>query len=613
MNRNPSLEERVELLSAEVRRLSAQVEELRGQAPQRVPAPGRVAEDLNVHAEPEPADAFFSWVGRSALLQRVSAVCFLMVVALILRTLTDGGWLDVRIGSPAGMLYATLLMLFGWHLYRRPSPLAPVFAVCGALLMFLVVSETHARFTFLPSAFAYLLVIGTGVLMAIISHVSRAPLPILVGTLGMCIAGVAIDYPNPAYPGLVLLLFSANALGFVASRVRRCSWLRWTIFLVTAVLIQVWGYKIGLTLTGQAQPSGDLAKGWFFPSLVIFALGYVLAALYGILRPAGKKIARFDLALPVVAGVWAFSLTAYVADAWLGNLWGVVLLGASAAIAFFSLALWLGQRSGPEKVAATSFFLGGAVLGALVVGKVADAPLLAMAILVGAALGAAVISAQWRQGSLRLVSYLLQFYVCFELGRWLLADIARAPSLGTLLLAAVLGGAAFWHYRWCLRTPPPAESRFFSKLDDGNRLCVFLLLTALGHGFYFARGAYALMVADYAGEGLHGFMGMQSVLISVGAVLVMIWSLAREDREMRNLAVLITLFGAVKVFFLDLFGLSGQGIEGFPLVVSVFSFGVAIAIQSLVLGRWLRVGTPTPRTGEEKVSEQASASPATQR
>ncbi|KIH77630.1 Predicted membrane protein [Geoalkalibacter ferrihydriticus] len=610
MGDNSSLEDRIERLSAEVQRLREQVDHLSRQQSSPVPNPAVSLKASEAVGEAEPADAFFSWVGRSALLQRVSAVCFLMVIALILRTLTDSGWLDIRIGSPTGMFYATALMLLGLLQYRSGRPLAPVFAICGALLMFLVVSETHARFSFLPTALAYILVIGTGALMAVISYVSRAALPIFVGTLGLCIAGVALDYPNPSYPALVILLISANALGFVASRLQRCSWLRWTLFLVTAVLIQVWGYKIGLTLGGKAQPSGDLAQRWFFPSMLLFAMGYLLSALYGILRPASEKIARFDFALPAVAGVWSFSVTVYVAQIWLGNLVGVTLLGASAAIAYFSLALWLGQRPGAERRAATSFFLGGSVLAGLVLGLGAGAPLLALGVLAGTAFWGAHLSAQWRLGALRLVSYLVQFYVCFALGSWLLADLHRTQYLPAMALAGALAVAVFWHYRWCLRNPPPAESRFFSKLDEGNRLCIFLLLASLGHAYYFARGVYALVVPDFSSTGLFGFMGMQSVLISVGAVFVMIWSLVRRDREMRNLAVLITLVGAGKVFLFDLLGLSGQGIEGFPLVVSIFSFGAAIAVQSLVLGRWLRIGaacTPTQKEQSGQGSESSAA------
>jgi hypothetical protein len=46
-------------------------------------------------------------------------------------------------------------------------------------------------------------------------------------------------------------------------------------------------------------------------------------------------------------------------------------------------------------------------------------------------------------------------------------------------------------------------------------------------------------------------------------------------------AILVTLIGAIKVFLYDLIG-----IHGLPLVFSVFSFGMAAAVESLALGKW---------------------------
>lgn len=583
-----TLEERVEFLAAQVRLLSARVDELSGGAHQARDERRRerVAASQDAPATAEASEAFFSWVGRSALLQRVSAVCFLLVVALVLRTLTDSQLLDTRIGSLLGLFYATLLMGAGGYLYFRGKPLAPVFSLCGAILMFLIVSEAYTRFTVLPVALAYLLVIGTGALMAGISYLGRSALPILVGTLGMCVAGVAIDYPNPAYPALVVLLFSANALGFVASRLQRCSWLRWTLFLVTAVLVQVWGYKLGLTLQGIAHPAGDLARFWYLPVVAVFFLGYFATAMFGLLRPVGDRVTRFDQALPAVAGAWAFTAAAHVVEPWWGTLAGLGSLGLLAAAAYLGLARRFGERGGLSAVGSLGLFLGGALLSWLSLGALSDLPLIGLAVLGGLGLWAARLSQRWQQGGLRLLSYLLQFFVCLEFGRWLLVDAGRATHGGGLLLAVLLCLLSLWHYRWSLLHPPPAHSRFFSRLDAGNRLCVFLLLTGLVHGFYAARGLYALVMPQYAGTDLAGFMGMQSVLINGGAVLVMILALVRRDREVRNLAVLITLIGALKVFLFDLLGAAGLGINGVPLVLSVFSFGAAVAVESLLLGRW---------------------------
>lgn len=592
------LEERLDRLAAEMTLLRAQVENLTAHGA-KMPAAQTAAATAQAQAPEDTSEALLTWVGSSSLLQRISAICFLLVVALLLRTLTDNGYLDARLGSAAGLLYAAMLLTFGWYKYRRASPLAPVFVISGVILMYLVVGETHARFSALPSELAYLLIIGTGVAAAVISYYNRVALPILVGTLGMCVAGVSVDYPNPSYPALIVLLLSANALGFVASRLHRCSWLRWTLFFVTAVLIQVWGYKIGVVSADATRSAAELAPAWFLPALIFFAVGYFATALFGMLRPVNNRVTRFDLALPVVTAVWALLSAQPVVAVWWDTLYGLTVSGLSVAVGYFSCALWLLKREGDHTRSAASLFFGGAVMATLAL-LLSGALWPALVLLAGLALWAARLSVTAESGGLRLVSYVLQFVACFELGRWLFSDIHRADHFVALFLAAVLAAVAMGHYRWCLRHDPPARSFFFQKVDEGNKLCVFLLLASLANAFFFARSSYALLVDDFATTGMAGFLGTQSVLINLGAVSVMIWALLRRDNEMRNLAILITLLGGGKVFLVDLFGLAGHGISGFPLVVSVFSFGAVIAIESLILGRWTR--TPAKPEGQDDFS-----------
>lgn len=587
MEKMALLEERLDRLNAEMALLRARVEDLAALNGDKMPAAKTSAAPAQGHAQEDTSEALLTWVGRSSLLQRISALCFLLVVALLLRTLTDNGYLDARLGSAAGLLYAALLLTLGWYKYRRASPLAPVFVISGVVLMYMVVGETHARFAALPSELAYLLIIGAGVAAAVISYYNRVALPILVGTLGMCIAGVSVDYPNPSYPALIVLLMSANALGFVASRLHRCSWLRWTLFLVTAVLIQVWGYKIGVVSADATRSAAELAPAWFLPALILFSVGYFATAVFGMLRPAANRVTRFDLALPVVTAVWALLSAQPVVAVWWGTLYGLTVPGLAAAIGYFSLALWLLKREGDHNRSAASLFLGGAVLSTLAF-LLSGALWPALVGLAGLALWAARLSVTAQSGGLRLISYVLQFVACFELGRWFFSDIHHADQFIAMSLSAVLAAVAMGHYRWCLRHDPPARSVFFQKVDEGNKLCVFLLLSSLVHAYFFARSTYALLVDDFATTGLAGFLGTQSVLINLGAVSVMIWALLRRDNEMRNLAILITLLGGGKVFLVDLFGMAGHGISGFPLVVSVFSFGAVIAIESLILGRWAR-------------------------
>ncbi|HEX9024798.1 MAG TPA: hypothetical protein VF799_13265, partial [Geobacteraceae bacterium] len=176
-----ALETKVEELSRQVQALNRQVEHLAARLGEEPPVWPSPATSLNAGAAAGTGDVseeILSWAGKAALLPRLSTLCFLLVVALVLRTITDNNLINTLVGSALGMGYAAALVAAGWYAYRRGSPLAPVFAACGAVLMSTVVVETHARFQSLPLVPAYLTLMATGAAMTFISYQFNVFLPI---------------------------------------------------------------------------------------------------------------------------------------------------------------------------------------------------------------------------------------------------------------------------------------------------------------------------------------------------------------------------------------------------------------------------------------------------
>ncbi len=79
------------------------------------------------------------------------------------------------------------------------------------------------------------------------------------------------------------------------------------------------------------------------------------------------------------------------------------------------------------------------------------------------------------------------------------------------------------------------------------------------------------------------FLCAQSVVINSAAIGLILFAYIRSNREIRNVAILVTLVGGIKVFLYDLLGT-----HGLPLVLSIFSFGLLAAIESLALGKWAK-------------------------
>jgi hypothetical protein len=584
-----SLEARVEQIAVQVEVLTLKVDTLSVKAdPYRTGTVmnGAAARDNEFS---DASEALLSWVRRSSLLQRLSTTCFLLVVALFLRTLTDNGIINRQFGAVLGMSYATALMVMGWLRYGRANPLAPVFTVCGTVLMFAVIGEAHARFGALSSVPAYILLMLTGLGTAVISYIHRAPVPVAVGNLGMCIAGAVIDYPTPFFPYLGIVLLTANLLGYFAARAHRYSWLRWILLLVTLFMIHLWGVKLGMTLLAGEKPPRALAPAWFLPVLTLFTATYMITAFLGIVRSLPGKISRFELALPTINVTWAFMLAQYVVSAMGGSNILLGAVGVTAGAGHLSAAFWLAGRDPKSARGTNAFLFAGAVLLAIALPVATDSITLSLPLLAAVALGAAVMSVKWRSGSVRLTSYLLQMYTTVALATALLGQ-GTAPSF--LFGAVSSGGIAcmsFVQYRWCRSRKPPEESAFFFRIDRGDLSAVTILLAALTSAFFMLRVIVRhILSMTLAPTDMNNVLSCsQSVIINLSAIVLMSVALLYRNREVRNTAILVTVIGAVNVFLYDLIRTHGM-----PLVISVLSFGLATAVESVILGRWQHRSPP---------------------
>jgi hypothetical protein len=111
-------------------------------------------------------------------------------------------------------------------------------------------------------------------------------------------------------------------------------------------------------------------------------------------------------------------------------------------------------------------------------------------------------------------------------------------------------------------------------------------MASLLGGFFVLRvGVYQAIVGLIPGEEISPvFSSAQTVIINLSAAVLMCFAFMRRNKEVRNVAILVTIIGGVKVFMIDLFGLAGV-----PVVVSVLSFGVAASLESFALSRWQRI------------------------
>ena len=582
--REKELENRIQLLERQLDRLSSRISD-DSIAPAAAPSPvAKPVKAIPAEELPELSEEVLSWASRNAILPRLATVCFLMVIALILRTVTDSGVVNKLIGSGLGMGYAAALMVLGWYKYHKESPLAPVFAACGAMLISIIVVETHMHFLSLPLVPAYLTLMATGLGMALMSRRFKAFVPISVGVLGMCLAGAAIDYPHPYFPYLSLILLTANVLGFFAAQLKRCSWLRWLVLIVTMVMLQLWGLRLGVLLKKGETIPPDLAQTWYLPVLAVFFLTFVLLSLYGIVKAGGQKVSRFDFSLPTLNVIWAFLLARSVADAGKMNVNLLGFVGLLTVAGFFGIAYWCNRRNIAGAPGTNTFMLAGGTLLALALPTATGAFMLTLPVVSITAIAITIVSRKWENGGIRGTAYLLQIYCGVAVALLLQGNGPVATAAISMLPAGMVAGASIYQYQWCRRWPPPVSSKLFDQFDRRDRSAMLLLLAGLGCSFFMIRtGLFHAMTALPAESKKDAFFCAQSVVINSAAIGLILFAYLRSNREIRNVAILVTLVGGIKVFFYDLLGT-----HGLPLVFSVFSFGLLAAIESLALGKWAK-------------------------
>jgi uncharacterized membrane protein len=532
-------------------------------------------------AEGGASEEILSWVDKSYILSRIATTSFIVAVALALRTAADSGSIDLQIGSFLGMLYAFGLIMYSWFAYKERSIQAPVYILWGTIIMCSVVVEAHRVFDTVPSEMAYVVMAATGLVATIISRMNHVALPVFVGTLGMSFGSFAINYPSPIFPYLVITMALANLFATYATRLLRATWLRWLLFALTLFMIQIWDLKLSIYLSKLSPENLEFSVRGLLPSIGLLGAVFAGIALLGVLGKVQEKISKFDIVLPVLNVFWVYLAAKYAIGQGLTTPQVFGWVAIFAAMIHLLIGWWLLGRSEGGALGTTSFALAGGLLLAFAAPMAFGHAVIATATVALLALAMIWISAQRKNLGLRLISYVLQLYACSALVFLLWATYGTKPSLVGAFSSGLLASIAFCHYFWARRHPPLPGETFMHKLNKNDRGSSVLLVAALFGGFFTMRvGLYQAL--DFMHMATHSaFGGAQSVLINITAAILLWFSLMRHNRELRNVAVVVTVIGAGKVFLMDMVQLKGM-----PLMISVFTFGLVAASASFVLGRW---------------------------
>ncbi|RLB65462.1 MAG: hypothetical protein DRH08_07965 [Deltaproteobacteria bacterium] len=582
LDTSTELEKRVVDLEVQVASLTKVVNELQMGQEQVIDKPITSKKaSRKISSQGETSEEILSWVDKSYILSRVATTSFIVAIALALRTAADSGIIDLQMGSFVGMLYALGLLVYGWFAYKEKSIQAPVFILWGTIIMCGVVVEAHRVFATVPTEMAYVAMAITGLVTTIISRVHHVALPVFVGTLGMSFGSFALNYPSPVFPYLVIILGLANIFATYATRLLRASWLRWLLLVLTLFMIQIWDLKLAIYLDKLSPENLDFSVKGLLPSITFLGLVFVSIAFLGVMGKVQEKTSKFDVVLPVINVCWIYPAASYAIGQGLTTYFVFGTVAMVAAVAHLGISWWLANRAEGGALGTTPFAMAGGLLMAFAAPMAIGHAVIGTALVALLAIGMAWVSAQRSNLGLRLTSYLLQLYACSALVVLLWTTDGTKPSVVGALSSGLLASIAFLHYFWARRHPPVGGDTIMDKLNKNDRGASVLLIASLISGFFTMRvGLY--QVLDFLHVATQSaFGGAQSVLINVTAAVLLWLSLMRRNKELRNVAVVITVVGAGKVFMMDMVQLNGM-----PLMISVFTFGLVAALASFVLGRW---------------------------
>jgi len=574
--------EQVELLRKEVDGLSARLQllestDLKIQAPEEVPEVAAVIREKRVAAK----EGILKKAGTGALLPRVATVCFIMVVALILRTITDNGTINTQLGSILGMGYATALILVGGWLYLKKSSLAPVFPACGLLLLFSIVIETHARFQSISTVTAYLILMVVGIVVTAMGLRHRAPFQLYSAALGTGLIGMIIDFPYPVYPLLGLIIFGGCVAAYIAWKAQICQSLRWTTLGLAMIFFAFWAFKLNAPVAHNEAMADQNYLFWFLPFLFLF---WIFFTVINIIRMSDDREEHgfYESLLPTVISTTAFMAAWSVIVPWFHNSLWLGMVGILVGLGHLGIARWLAKRKTEGAFGCTTYTFASVLLLSLGVATIFADGLWAVPILSVSAYIMVRGASKWQSGGVRCTSYLFQAAALLvALATGIVAVDIDSPITGGLL-TGIMMVMSFLQYRWSRNHEPPrVHSAFFSWLDKRDFSAVILLLTGLVNGFFLLRlGLYQMLVMSTA-DFEFMFRGGQTIFINLGAVALLLYASSRKNREILVVAIVVGILGLGRSFIFDLLG-----IKGMPLVLSIFSSGLVAAVGSVVSTRW---------------------------
>lgn len=568
-----SLEKRVEQLEREMTSLSQGFDELWGMKDRLSHSRLSLEGERGIYQE-DSRDTFdtnpvlpssVDHLLQGEFLLHTAAVCFVLVVALVLRIISENQIIPLQMGVYLGITYSAFLVSWSYFFNPGGRKTAETIGICGLLVLCFILFESHRFFHLLSvstSTIIFLTAMGAGMLL---SRKFQAP---SIGWVSLCAAPVvliAASYPTLHYGWILLLETAAVGIAFSGAYIWNLWPARSFLGVLSFISLFLWDRELNLQFYSGETYSHSL---FFIIAVLGFFILFIIPSLAAGYRQ--RRLTVFEKCSPSMAVLSSYWFIQGEITRWEISTMLPVWIGLGIALTLLLIGFSFGIRNHPNGFGLRTFLCAGVILLFLSSTSILHSPGSETILWSVCGLLFFGLSLYFHCSDLRFLSYILHTCVfAFALTSGaILYTVSNYPY--AIYVSLFLGISTGIHYVLAFYISQYEYALTQSDWRWIDHFSILLLICSIISYFLFGCN----FLYKFFGDSVFT-VSMQSVWLTLLSSICLLIGVRRSNRGEEILGCFLFLISAIKVFLVDLILKTGT-----YYAVSVFLFGVLAGLSS---------------------------------
>lgn len=501
---------------------------------------------------------------QSDILFQVATLCFVFVVALLMRFMAETQFVSISVSIAIGLLYSCSLL--GWSMIpsNRHSTTAETIGGCGLIVFGLIIFEAYSHFHAISLIFSFGLYSAGIAFSAVVRQCYKRSSLSLIGTIGY---PLVFAFQTPTYFSYplfsTLLLISVGTANFGNSQLKSIS--KPVLAIMGWVGLFCWHRDLNAHYyLSQIQYTGSAA-------FILITILLSLFMLIPILSSAWKqhRLNLFEKISPVF--ILTFAYYFIKSEFYRQNLPPLGLEFSALSIGLSIVVLGIRPFSNRQRVPSGFYPLlaGGCALIFYTTFYFFPTASIRLPVWSICTLSLFTLAATCQRIALRSISYMIQVAI---FAAYLISYVfsPSSPSIHTWHIPLALGIVSLIHYQvshWTDTPPQRSSNSFFYKIESCR---ILVLLCAVVSMYFFGKTLLSQFV-EYHPLALC----LGSIWLTLLCGIVIFHGIQKNNREQIGLGSLLYLIAAGKIFLYDM--VNGVGTY---LTISLLAYGTMVGMTS---------------------------------